>query len=133
MSEAAAIEKLDTLIAESQSPGEEAPPPYPLEQKEVVRELEVIYDEDSKITLYHKLKWPTFDALVQRQRRTPQKTERLGAGKSRYHNDDGSVDANAWLWDKFRSQVKGYEWKGGDPDQWMDVSDELAAPNTAAA
>jgi len=127
MSEAAAVEKLDELITESQSQGEEGPRLYPLEQKEVVRELEVVYDEDTKITLHHKLKWPTLDALINRQRQTPQKTERLGPGRSRYQNDDGSVDANARLWDQFRSQVKGYEWNGNDPEKWVDVSDELAA------
>lgn len=133
-----AVQKIDGMISFSKepeyeelighaTPETEASPLFPLDQKEIIRELEVIYGEDSKITLYHKLKWPTLDAIMERQRQTPQKTERLGAGKSRYQNDDGSVSANARLWDKFRSQVKGYEWKGVDPEQWTDVSDELAA------
>jgi len=122
-----AIGKLENLITESQAQAGALPLLFPLEQSEIVREIEVVYGEDERVTLYHKIKWPTLGALIDRQRRTPQKTERLGASKSRYQNDDGSVDANAWLWDQFRSQVKGYEWNGLDPDQWIDVSDELAA------
>lgn len=125
MSEAATIDKPDELI--TQSRGEDSPILFPLDEPEVVRELEVVYGDDSKITLYHKLKWPTLDKLLERQQQTPQKTERLGASKARYQNDDGSVDANARLWNLFRRQVKGYEWNGVDPDQWVDVTDELAA------
>lgn len=127
MTEIAAIEKLDTLITESQSQSESAPKLYPLDQKEIICELEFVYGEDSRITLYHKIKWPTKEAIMNRQRQTPQKTQRLGTGRARYQNDDGSVDANARLWDQFRSQIKGYEWDGIDPEQWVDVSDELAA------
>src|SRR5262245_47552302 len=107
-----AIERIENLITASQAQAEASPLFFPHEQNEIVRELEVVYDEDSKITLYHKLKWPTLEALINRQQKTPQKTERLGASKSRYQNDDGSVDANAWLWDQFASEAKGYEWNG---------------------
>lgn len=117
--------KLDILIAESQSPAEAPPLLFPLEQKEIVREIEVIYDEETKITLYHKLRWPTLDALDARQRQTPYRSEVLGGGRIKSQNNDG-VAANAWLWDRFRSQVKGYAWGSLDPDQWVDVSDELA-------
>lgn len=124
MSEAAAIEKLDELITESQALA--SPLLFPLDQPEIVRELEVIYDEDTKITLYHKLRWPDFDALDKRQKQTPYRAQVLGAGRTKSENDDG-VEANARVWDKFRLQVKGYEWNGNDPEQWIDVSDELAA------
>jgi hypothetical protein len=124
MSEAA-VEKLDTLITESQSQSE-SPLLFPLEQKEVVRELEVVYGEDERMTLYHKLKWPTFDALVERQRQTPYRAQVLGAGITKTQNDDG-VTANARLWDKFATEVKGYEWNGVDPDRWTGVTEELKA------
>jgi hypothetical protein len=123
--EAAAVEKLDNLITESQSAGE-APKLFPLDQKEVVRELEVVYDEDTKITLYHKLRWPTFDALNDRQRQTPYRAQILGPGRTKSQNDDG-VSANAGLWDRFAGAVKGYEWNGNDPDQWVVITDELKA------
>jgi hypothetical protein len=126
MSEASAVEKLDELITETQSTPADAPKLFPLDQTEIVRELEVIYDEETKITLYHKLRWPTFESLNDRQRQTPYRTRVLGAGRTKSENEDG-VAANAILWDKCRRQVRGYEWNGADPDQWIDVSDELAA------
>jgi hypothetical protein len=122
----AAIDKITDLLTQSQAVPESAPLLFPLDQKEIVRELEVIYDEDTKITLYHKLKWPDFESLDKRQRQTPYRTQVLGAGRTRSENDDG-VTANANLWDKFRVQVRGYEWNGADPDEWVDVTDELAA------
>src|SRR5262245_32044733 len=126
MSEAAAIEKPDNLITESQSQTEEAPKLFPLDRAEIVRELEVVYDEDTKITLYHKLKWPTFEALLERQRQTPYKTQVLGGGVTRSYNDNGAP-ANARLWGKFATEVKGYEWNGVDPDHWAKVTEELKA------
>jgi hypothetical protein len=125
MSETAAIEKLDNLITESQA--QASPLLFPLDQPEIVRELEVVYDEDTKITLYHKLKWPTFDALVERQRQTPYRAQVLGAGITKSQNDDG-VTANARVWDKFAVAVKGYEWAGVDftPDEWLEVTPTLA-------
>jgi hypothetical protein len=127
MNEAAetAVEKLDTLITESQSQAEEAPRLFPLDQSEATVEIDVI-GEDFKLTLGHRIKWPSLGALIEREQQTPVKTQILGPGKIKYQNDNG-VTANSLLWDKFRSQVKGYEWNGADPDQWIDVSDELAA------
>jgi hypothetical protein len=125
MNEGTAVEKLDELISESQSTPAEAPKLFPLDQAEIVRELEVVYDEDTKITLYHKLRWPEFKDLNDRQRQTPYRTRLLGGGKTTSQNEDG-VTANALLWDKCRRQVKGYEWNGIDADQWVDVSDDLA-------
>ena len=121
-----AIGRIENLITASQAQAEASPLLFPLEQKEIVREIEVIYGEDERVTLYHKIKWPTLDKLIERQKQTPYKSEVLGGGRVRAQNDDG-VAANAWLWDEFRSQVKGYEWNGLDPDQWVDVSAELAA------
>jgi hypothetical protein len=121
-----AIGKLENLITASQAQAEASPLLFPLAQEVIVREIEVVYGEDERVTLYHKIKWPTLGALIERQKQTPYKSEVLGAGKIRAQNDDG-VAANAKLWDKFRSQVRGYEWNGLDPDQWVDVSDELAA------
>lgn len=121
----AAVEKLDDLIDESQSQPEEDPLLFPLGLKETTVEIEIV-GEDFSITMWHKLRWPTLDALDSRQRQMPNKSEILGGKKIRSQINDG-VAANAWLWDKFRSQVKGYEWNGIDPDQWIDVSDELAA------
>jgi len=126
MNEGTAVEKLDELITESQSAPTEAAKLFPLDQREIVRELEVIYDEDTRITLYHKLRWPDLASLIERQRQTPYRTQALGGGINSSHPEDG-VTPNARLWDKFRSQVKGYGWNGNDPDQWIDVSDELAA------
>ncbi len=127
MQEGTAVEKLDELITESQA--ETSPKLYQLDQPENEVRIEVVYangDEETRVALHHRLKWPDLDALIKRQRQTPQKTRMLGARRTRVQSDDG-VAADAALWDKFRTQVKGYEWNGIDPDQWIDVSDELAA------
>jgi len=126
MNEAAetAVEKLDTLIIESQS--EDLPRLYPLDLPEATIEIEVVDGDDSKMTLSHRIKWPTLGALIERDQQTPAETQVLGVGVSKYQNAD-SVSANARLWDKFASQVRGYEWNGIDPDQWTPVTAELAA------
>ena len=124
----AAVERIEELIAESQTETEEAPSTvlFPLDQREIVRELEVVYDEETKIALYHKLKWPDFDALNKRQRMISTKNEFLGGGKFRSQSDDG-VAANAWLWDQYATEVKGYEWDGINPEQWVKVTEALKA------
>lgn len=129
MSEAA-VEKLVELITESQAPTA-APLLFPLDQSEIVRELEFIYKdkdtgEETRESLYHKLRWPDLDTLIKRQQQTPYRAQVLAGGRTKSENDDG-VTANALVWDKFSSQVKGYDWNGSDPEQWIDVSDELAA------
>lgn len=123
--EAAAIEKLEDLITESQAETEAAPLLFPLDEPEIVREIEVVYDEDTKITLYHKIRWPSLEALNKRQQQTPFRSEVVG-GKIKSQHDD-QVGPNAALWNIFASEVKGYEWSGIDPDQWVKVTDELKA------
>lgn len=127
--EAAAIEKLENLITDSQTETETpnvAPKLFPLDQREIVREIEVVYDDDAKITLYHKIAWPTLEALNDRQRQTPFRAEVIGGGRIKSENDE-QVGPNALLWDKFASEVKGYEWDGVEPDQWVKVTDALRA------
>lgn len=100
---------------------------FPLDQKEIVRELEVIYDEDAKLTLYHKLRWPDLDTLIKRQQQTPYKAQVLGGGRTKSENDDG-VTANARVWDGVAVAVRGYEWAGVEftPDEWLEVTPALA-------
>jgi hypothetical protein len=118
-----AIEKLDTLITESRS-AEEAIL-FPLDHPDVDVPIDVIFD-DGTLELFHRIKWPSTEALHERQQQTPEKTEHLGANRKRHYSPDG-VAANAVLWGKFRLQVKGYAWDGVDPDAWTDVTPALAA------
>jgi translation initiation factor IF-1 len=119
--EAVAVEKLDNLIAESQSDANL----YPLDQPEVTVEIEV-GDGDDAFTLGHRIKWPTTQALIEREQQTPQETEQLGASRNRVQTADG-VMANAKLWDRFRNQVRGYSFGDVAPDEWVIVTPELAA------
>lgn len=121
--EAAAEQKLDDLITESRST-EESPLLFPLDQSEVDVPIEVIYD-DATLELFHRIKWPSTDALHDREQQTPERTENLSANRKRVYSPDG-VSANAVLWNKFARQVKGYAWDGVDPDEWTDVTPELA-------
>jgi hypothetical protein len=127
--EAAAIEKLKDLITESQTEDEApeiAPILFPLDLPERTVELEIV-DDDFSLTFAHKIKWPTLEKLNEREQRIPRQQVVLGPNRIRSQSAD-AVGANALLWDKFRSQVKGYGWeeKGINPDQWVTVTPELA-------
>src|SRR5262249_57300613 len=92
-----AVEKLDNLIVESQSQTDEAPALFPLDQPETTIEIEVV-DEDFKLTLAHKIKWPTLGALIEREKQIPQETEVLNATENKLQSAD-AIAANARLWD----------------------------------
>ena len=96
----AAVEKLDTLITESQ-PQAEAPKLFKLDQPDGEVIFEVIYSQDDRVVLSHRIKWPTLDKLIARQRKTPQKARILGSRRTRVQGHDG-VEADAWLWDQFK-------------------------------
>jgi hypothetical protein len=121
----AAEAKLDNLIIESQSQSEEAPRLFPLDQKETTIEIEVV-DDDFSLTLAHRIKWPTLEALNEREQQVPRQNVALSQTRIKSQTADGVV-ANALLWDKFTRQVKGYEWQGVSPDEWVTVTPELAA------
>jgi hypothetical protein len=123
--EQAAVEKLDELITESQSESKEEILLFPLEQKDTTVEIEA-GDDDFRLTLAHRIKWPTADALSEREQQLSRQNVLLAHNRIRSQSADG-VAANAILWDKFRLEVKGYEWDGLGADEWVAVTDELAA------
>lgn len=122
----AAEAKLDSLIIESQSQSEEAPKLFPLDKPDRVVSIEVIYDDDDTLELFHRIKWPELDALKAREQQISEKVETLSPNRKKIHRAD-IVAANALLWDKYRLQVKGYGSPGADADQWVDVTPDIAA------
>lgn len=122
--ETAAIEKLDSLITESQTA--QSPLLYPLDASESIVPIEVVYSDDETLELFHEIAWPSLDALNKRQQQTANKREMLSENTTRVQIGDG-VAANAVLWNRFARRVKGYEWDGIDPDEWVAVTPELAA------
>lgn len=123
MSEAA-VEKLDELLTESQSQSEESPL-FQLDQKDTTVEIEVV-DDDFTLTLEHRVKWPTLEALNDREQQLPRQSVLLAPNRIRSQSPDG-VTANALLWNKCRIEVRGYEWDGISADEWVTVTDALAA------
>jgi hypothetical protein len=119
----AAEAKLDNLITQGQFL-EQPAHLYPLDQSETTVEIEIV-DGDESIQLWHRLKRPTLDALIERDQRLPHETEVLGGGESRLRTGD-FVTANARLWDQFAVAVKGYEYASADADEWMEVTPALA-------
>lgn len=110
-----------------EKPTEEGAMLFPLDQPEPKVEIEVMDGEESKITLVHKLKWPTLQALIERAQQTPTETVVLGPNEKKAQDAD-AVAANAKLWDKFAVQVMGYEMDGViGPDEWAPVTPQLIA------
>lgn len=120
-----AVAKLDELINESQSEPEEETLLFKLDEKDATVEIEVT-DDDFKLILYHRIKWPTAEALNEREQQLTRQNVLLAPNRIRSQSADG-VAANALLWDKSRLEVKGYEWDGVGADEWVAVTDALAA------
>lgn len=85
----------------------------------------VAIDADG-IELFHRIGRPTLQHLIDRDNQAPQRTKALGDGMNRIFNTD-ALQANANLWDKYATEVKGYEWEGIEPEHWIKMTPELAA------
>lgn len=96
------------------------PKRYPLTQTE----FEVQISVGGK-TLSHKLRRPTLAELVTRESESVTEVEEVSPGEDAFHVEDKA--ATARLWDKIRLQVKGYRTGDAKPDEWIDVTPELAA------
>src|SRR5262245_58596655 len=105
-----AIEKLDTLITESQSQAK------PFEFDEQIHEVgfPATMKNGKKRTVYHRLRKPTLKELNEREGQIQRETTKLNARETEIRSNQSTADTN--LWYKVIVAVKGYdrgeEWRG---------------------
>jgi len=105
MSEAA-VEKLDTLITESQSQAEEAPKPYPFDLEFIAVSFNARPKSETPKIVWHKLRKPTLQQLKDRESQIKSELVSISSREDEDRSDDSAANAN--LWRKLIVAVKGY-------------------------
>lgn len=114
--EAAAIEKLEDLITESQT-AEAAPKLYPLDLNVIVVSFNARPNAETPKIVWHKLKKPTLEQLNERESQI--KSELVNISSSEDEDRTDETVANANLWRKLIVAVKGYR----SAADWRELSD----------
>lgn len=117
MSEAAAIEKLDDLITESQSRTEENPNLYPLDLEFVSVSFNARPNSEKPKIVWHKLRKPTLDQLNKRESQIRNELVNISSSEDEDRTDETVANAN--LWRALIVSVKGYR----DAADWRELSD----------
>jgi hypothetical protein len=127
MSEVAAIEKLDTLITESQSPSAPVPRAFELNRPFFEIGFPVTWPPLGEINVRHKLRRPKLNEELEYKKKLVSQHRVLGGGRSTDERTKTS-EATIWLWDQISVAIKGYPgFEQAHGDQWIELTPELRA------
>lgn len=115
MNEVTAVEKLDGMIAESQSEAE--PNLYPFDLTHVEVGFNARPNTETPKIVYHKLRKPTLQELKERESQVKAELVSVSNREEEEHTDE--ISANANLWRKLIVAVKGYR----EASDWRELSD----------